>query len=249
MTAAIGPTRPAAAASVPSVEGLRSEAGRAAGVLARLTLLGLVLGALVGGVGGRLAMFALIRANASATGVISDDGFEMGTFTLSGSLNLLIVGAGFGVLGAGIYAALRGLMIGPRWFQVLSISLGPAVVVGDGIVHADGVDFTLLGPLWLAIGLFLAIPFVYAALLTLLGERVIRARWAWPWTVVGLLPWVFPFTPVTVVLAVGWLVVRQAGGRVPRPVVTGVAWAARAGLAVVFVVALANIVADVRVLA
>ena len=48
-------------------------------------------------------------------------------------------------------------MIGPRWFQVLSISLGPAVVVGALLVHPEGVDFTLLRPRWLAIALFVAI--------------------------------------------------------------------------------------------
>jgi len=45
-------------------------------------------------------------------------------------------------------------------------------VVGAAIVHTDGVDFRLLGPPWLTIGLFVAIPGVHAALLTVLAERL-----------------------------------------------------------------------------
>jgi hypothetical protein len=103
----------------------------------------------------------------------------MGQFTVSDTLNLLLVGTLLGVVGAGIYALLRGLRIGPRWFQVLTIGAGPAVVVGAMIVHTNGVDFRLLEPTWLAIGLFVAIPGIYAALLTLLAERVLHPGGWW----------------------------------------------------------------------
>ncbi|MGH3334864.1 MAG: hypothetical protein ACRDOZ_03520 [Nocardioides sp.] len=43
-------------------------------------------GALAVGVLGRLAMLLLAQLNPLATGVTSDDGFEIGQFTLSGSL-------------------------------------------------------------------------------------------------------------------------------------------------------------------
>lgn len=62
-------------------------------------------------------------------------------------------------------------MIGPRWFQILSIGLGPAVVVGGVLVHVPGgVDFTVLQPVWLSIVLFMAFP-GDAALLTVLAEH------------------------------------------------------------------------------
>jgi len=66
-------------------------------------------------------------------------------------------------------------LIGPRWFQILSIGLGPAVVVGGVLVHVPGgVDFTVLQPVWLSIVLFMAFPGTYAALLTVLAEHYLK---------------------------------------------------------------------------
>src|SRR4029450_10194938 len=135
---------------------------------------GALLGLVVGGIGGRLAMMLLARLNPEATDVTGDDGFTMGQCTVSDTLNLLLLGTLLGVVGAGVYALLRGLRIGPRWFQVLSICVGPAVVISALIVHTDGVDLQLLEPTWLTIGLFIALPGLYAALLTLLAERVLH---------------------------------------------------------------------------
>ncbi len=133
----------------------------------------------------------------------------MGQFTVSDTLNLLLVGTLLGVVGAGIYALLRGLRIGPRWFQVLTIGAGPAVVVGAMIVHTNGVDFRLLEPTWLAIGLFVAIPGIYAALLTLLAERVLHPGGWWerapfPLAVAPLILWIGPAAPLLIILAAAW---------------------------------------------
>jgi hypothetical protein len=54
---------------------------------------------------------------------------------------------------------------------VLSVALGAALPVGALIVHPDGVDFTLLEPVELAIALFILIPALYGLLLTVLVER------------------------------------------------------------------------------
>src|SRR3954452_11673814 len=119
--------------------GWRAALTAAARRVAAIKAAGALLGLLVGGLGGRLAMLILARLNPRAAGVTSDDGFSIGQFTPAGSLNLLLAGGVLGVLGAAIYAVLRPLMIGPRWFRVLSISVGPAVVVGEQLVHVDGV--------------------------------------------------------------------------------------------------------------
>jgi hypothetical protein len=147
--------------------------------LAAITVAGAVLGVLVGGVGGRLAMMLLAALNPRAAGVTSDDGFTIGQLTVGGTAQLLGTAWQLGLVGAFVYALLRGLMIGPRWFRVLSISVGSGVVVGALIVHTDGVDFTLLQPVSLTVGIFVAIPVVYAALLTLLAEHWI-AEAGWP---------------------------------------------------------------------
>lgn len=197
---------------------------RLAQALLRLVVIviaGALLGLLVGGVGGRLAMMLLAGLSPAATGVTSDDGFVMGQFTASGTLNLLMAGTFLGAVGGVFYALLRGLMIGPRWFQVLSVGGGPAVVVGSMLVHTDGVDFRLLQPTWLAIALFVAIPGVYAALLTVVSERVLRA--------VGLRSKAPP---------------RGTSKGGTATALAALQWAARLGLAVVFAAGLLDLAKD-----
>jgi hypothetical protein len=234
--------------------GWRESAAAAARRLSAITAAGVVLGVLVGGVGGRLAMMLLAALNPSMGGLASDDGFTIGQFTVLGSLNLLLTGGLLGALGAGIYAALRGLIIGPPWFRVLSVGVGPAVVVGEQLVHTDGVDFSLLGEAWVGIALFVLIPGVYAALLTVLAERWVApdhafARGRLPLALLPLLALV-PIAPLALLLALGWVVLealrRRHGGTVPGA--TAAAWAGRAALAALFAVALVRLIDESRVL-
>jgi hypothetical protein len=155
-----------------------------------------------------------------------------------------------GVIGGGIYYVLRGLLIGPRWVQILSVSVGPAVVVGSRLVHVEGVDFTL-DPVWLAIALFVAIPLAYAALLTVIAERWLapegrfmtaRIRLA----VCPLVLWA-PIAPVLGVLLlalVGWEIAHrtQTGDRVLGH--QAWPWLVRAALAILFTVSLVDLVRD-----
>ncbi|SDJ76795.1 hypothetical protein SAMN05428985_101366 [Nocardioides sp. YR527] len=157
--------------------------GRLLAGLARVLavlLAGGVLGALIGGVGGRVVMYLLIRLSPEADGVTSDDGFEMGRFTLDGSLNLVVVGTVLGVVGAVVYLAIRWLLFGPWWFRVLSVTLAAGVGVGNIIVHTDGVDFSLLQPALVSVMACVAIPAAYGAALTVVAERWILAAWPVP---------------------------------------------------------------------
>lgn len=223
--------------------------------LAAITAAGAVSGLLVGGIGGRLAMLLIARLNPQATGRISDDGFRMGQFTPSGSLNLLLVGVLLGVLAALFYAALRGLMIGPQWFRLLSISLGPAVVVGSLLVHQTGVDFTLLQPAALSIALFVAVPGLAVLLLSLLAERWL-ADDAWPtrapaWAVFPVLLLHAPILIAVAILAVAWAV-RRSLRRYPGVAAAlehpALPWVARAGLTAIFLAALVSLGQDVAAL-
>lgn len=219
--------------------------------LAVASLAGALVGFLVGGVGGRLAMSLLAGLNAEDAGTVSDDGFTMGQFTLGGTLNLLLVGTVLGVLGGGIYLAVRDLRIGPAWFRLASLAVGVMVVVGAGLVHSDGVDFTRLEPTWAAIGLTLAIPFVYALALPPLVDRWLRPDWTLMttrnWVVfLPLVPWVFPLTPVAIALALGWVVIRSvpapqgSRARAVRP------WLGRLALTAVFTFAAIQLTQTIR---
>lgn len=227
---------------------------RAVRRLSAVTAAGGLLGLLVGGVGGRLAMMLLAQLNPDVTGRESDDGFTMGQFT-DATFNLLIIATLIGVVGGAVYFVLRGLMVGPRWFQILSISVGPAVVVGSQIVTTDGIDFTL-DPALLAIAMFVLIPGLYAALLTVLAERWLAddgpfARAPLWLAVVPMLLW-SPIAPVLGLLVLG-LVAFEAVRRSDRgaavlaqPVL---AQMARAALVLVFALALVDLVGDVNTVA
>ncbi len=236
MTSAVQPAKPQAS--------WRDDLIGAARTLSVLTLVGGACGAFVVGILGRLAMALLAALNPDATGVKSDDGFVMGQFTLSGSAQLALAGLQFGVVGAGCYVVVRGLIIGPSWFRLLSISLGPAVVIGAIVVHTDGVDFQFLEPVWLATGLFIALPAAYVTLLHVLGERALE-RWRPPNALVGLgfAPWVLLF-PVTLALAAGFAAFRTLRRHDTGRAFLARAWPAwilRAGLVVLFVAALVDL--------
>jgi hypothetical protein len=234
-------------------ETLKPAAALAVRRLAVATLAGAILGFVVGGVGGRLAMSLLASLNGDVAGVKSDDGFTMGQVTLAGTLNLLLVGTVLGALGGIIFLALRNLRMGPTWFRAASIAGGATVVVGANLVHADGVDFTLLEPTGLTIGVILAIPLVYALALPPLADSWLRDDSALMATTnrlvyVPLVVCVVPLLPVTALLALGWIVAQTIERNSPRDSRLRMAlpWLARLALTVVFVFALADLVDEIR---
>ena len=238
----------------PLGEDLRAVGERAVRTFATISLVGAACGAVAVGVLGRLAMRLLAFLNPSATGVTSDDGFEIGQVTLAGSLQLAGAGVQIGLIGALGYAVLRGLMVGPPWFRLVSISLGPGVVVAAMIVSPHGVDFRVLEPVWLAVALFVAVPAAYVAMLSSISERLLAGSGLpWPLLLIGLVVWVvvLPLVPMALlalggVLTLGALRRSGAGARVlASPVVP---WLLRCALAAVFVWAVLDLVADLTTL-
>ena len=147
------------------------------------------------GVLSRLAMSLIARENPQAHGLISDDGFEIGIVTLDGSVNLAVVGVAVGIVGWLTYLVARPLLVGPAWFRWFSLSVPPAVVAASLVVHPTGVDFTLLGPVWLTVGLFVAVPATYGPIMHAVMLRAggtppgLRLAQRWPvvaWTLRGL---------------------------------------------------------------
>ncbi|HEX5862572.1 MAG TPA: hypothetical protein VFY58_12060, partial [Nocardioides sp.] len=139
--------------------------------------------------------------------------------------------------------ALRGLMVGPDWFRLLSISVGPAVVIGAIVVHIEGVDFRVLDPAWLAVVLFVLVPGAYCAMLHVFSERALRSGrdLPRPLLVLGLLPWVV-LLPLTFLLLGGFLAARLVRGG------SGGAWVARGVLAALFVFSVVDLARDIEIL-
>ena len=151
-------------------------------------------------------------------GVQSDDDFTIGRFTLAGTYNLLVLGAVVGIIGVAAYQWVRPWLLGPWWFRRLTIGLGSAAVVGSLLVHADGIDFTVLEPTWLAIGLFIALPGLFGLTIGPVVDRVERPG---SWTARGWKRWAIPialvalFPPTLIILVVAttvfavWLLIRE----------------------------------------
>jgi hypothetical protein len=139
----------------------------------RGVLLGAAAGAwaglLVGGVGGRLAMFVLrLTSPDYVRGVTSDDGFEIGRFSFDTVFLLALTTIAGAFVGIVFVAIRRALPVAWRFW---SWTLVGATAGGSLILHADGVDFNLLEPGWLAVAMFVAIPAGGAALMAIWVER------------------------------------------------------------------------------
>jgi hypothetical protein len=152
-------------------DGVHGRLGRALTIVAT----GAALGALVGGVGGRLAMSLLAARSPEMHGIATDDGFVMGHFTLGGTLQLVATATVLGLVGAGIYAAVRWLHFPGLVLRIVATAGCAGVGVGALLVHRDGVDFTLLNAP-LAIVLFVAIPAAYGGLLAWVVETRVPVR-------------------------------------------------------------------------
>lgn len=215
--------------------------------LAAVLAAGALLGLLWVGLLGRLAMRLIAARNPDAAGLTSDDGFVIGQVTFGGSLNFAVFGLLVGALGGAVYLALRDLRVGPSRFRLLSISLAPAVVVLAMVVHRDGVDFTVLEPMSLSLLLFLAVIWGFTTSLALLAERWLSPEGPWGsaprWKLaLALAPGIL-IAPVLGVLAVGRAVLQRL-----RPLPTALPWLARAGLLVIFLLSVRDLVGDVAAL-
>lgn len=203
-------------------------------------VLGLGIGVLM-----RAAMFALRVAQPSAVGTTSDDGFEIGKFTLSGTYNLLNLGVAIGVIAVAAYVAVRPLMIGPGWFRATCVGLTAMFIGGSGVIHADGADFTVLDT-ELAVALFLALPLAAGLATPAVADAVWARHARWPlWLpAIGVVT-PLALIPAAVVLAVVavLLPVRRA---LLDPIVarSWAAWLMRGAFAVIPAVALASLLGD-----
>lgn len=217
--------------------------------LARRALLGAAAGGaagmVVGGIGGRVAMLVLRMTSPDRVlGVETDDGFEIGVVTID-TLNLLLATGALGAI-AGLFVAWALTFMPWRWaswaWAAPGASLGGAV-----LISSDGVDFTILEPAWLAVGMFIIIP-----ALGLLATALLIRRWeSWWWAnrrrtglaIVAAWPMVAvpPAGLAVVASAAAWALLsrREAVRLLPetRPVQMAAA-AAFAGVTLAFVPAL-----------
>ncbi|CUR57654.1 membrane hypothetical protein [metagenome] len=203
------------------VHGARSSYAEELVELLRILVVGGVpLGVLVAGLGSRLAMLVLrLTSPDSVRGVRSDDGFVIGQVTLGGTYQLLSLGAAVGIIGAAAYVAVAPWLIGPRWLRSVTVGATAGALVGSMVIHPQGIDFTVLSPVWLAVLLFVALPVLTGLLLPLSVDAAAspdswaargRQRWVVPAALLLLFPLALVVGLVVAAIVALLLPVRRA---------------------------------------
>ncbi len=144
-------------------------------------------GFLIGGIGGRLAMFVLrLTSSDSVQGIQSDDDFTIGQIS-SATFFLLAITTILGIIVGIVFVLARSQLPGRSGAAMIVLAGG--TLGAATIIKPDGVDFTMLSPLPLACAMFTLIPISGAAL-----TLWFTARWkSWWWqlprrTIVAALP-------------------------------------------------------------
>lgn len=177
-----------------AASGLRVVAGR----LSSATLIGFLTGAVVGGFGGRVAMLVLrLTSEPFLRGLETDDGFTIGV--VSGETMFLVALTAFlGVVGVLVYLAIRPWL--PPRLRPWTSGVVAGAVGGAVAIRPDGIDFTLLEPLWLAVAMFIALPAAYGVVLAVLVERSFRRPVGQGWRSLIGLPLLLPLLPLPIAL-------------------------------------------------
>ena len=119
-------------------------------------------------------MFVLrLTSSDTVVGLESDDGFTIGQISTDTFFLIIFAGA-IGVAGSVLYGLIR-VWIPERWRAPAFATLG-GLVGGAAIVHADGIDFFLLEPRALAVAMFVALPALGAATISVVTEAMLRRR-------------------------------------------------------------------------
>jgi len=212
---------------------------------------GIVCGIVVGGIGGRLAMFLLrVTSDPSLRGRMTDDQFRIGSIT-SSTMFLVLLCAVAGMLGGLFYLAVRGWL--PERIRPFAIATFGGAFGGAVVIHPGGVDFTQLDPLALAVAMFVALPALYGLALSWLAERLLARteRGRAPTSIISFLPLlgVGLAGPVGLLLlgaiGVGWVADRK-GAPLERAWHSGPGtWLGRGAFAGVTALALFALVRDI----
>lgn len=138
---------------------------------------GAIVGVVLGGIGGRLAMLVL-RLGSSNTlhGLATDDGFLVGRISTE-TFFLLIVAGGLGAASGVAYVAVRGAL--PSRGRPLQLGVVVALVTGADIVDPRSFDFSALDPKAFAIAAFTVLPGLAAFTIVMAIERLLAIE---PWS-------------------------------------------------------------------
>jgi hypothetical protein len=131
---------------------------------------GLLCGAVIGGLGGRLAMFVLrLTSDDRIIGLKTDDDFTIGSFT-SSTFFLVFVCALLGVVAGAAYGLASGFV--PMRARVAVSALLFGAIGGAVILQPGEFDFTFVDPPVLTVLFFVLVPALFGAALAWMVERL-----------------------------------------------------------------------------
>jgi hypothetical protein len=151
---------------------------RSGGVLrdiARGGFAGLIVGILVGGIGGRLAMRLAAIAVPESTGAFTENGNRIGTITLGGSVGLIVfAGLAVGLVGAVLWVTVQPWIPGRTAVRAL-LAMPVAVALGSfGLIQGENVDFEVLDRQPVIIGILVGLVMLAGAALVLVDAWLDR---------------------------------------------------------------------------
>ena len=202
-------------------------------LLSSTIVIGALTGAVIGGLGGRLAMRILfLTTGDSVKGIKSDDGFTIGRFTLGNTIGLVITCALLGVFAAVLYLLAQPFVSRLGALAPAAMALFYGVIATGVLVNPDNVDFSVLEPAILGLALFGVLFAAFGGVVcVLVNHAALKAptsRRSWwlvaPPLVVLLFP---PLLVLTIVIAL--LHPTNRTGRVWTVLGVG-AWTTMAGM-------------------
>jgi hypothetical protein len=130
---------------------------------------GILCGAVVGGLGGRIAMFVLRLTSSDAIrGLKTDDDFTIGSIS-GATFFLVFFCASAGLLGGAAYGIASGAV--PVRLRVVVSALLFGAVGGALLLHPGEFDFTFVDPPVLTVLFFVLLPALFGAAVAWLVER------------------------------------------------------------------------------
>jgi hypothetical protein len=136
----------------------------------------MIVGALVGGVGGRLAMrISAIAAGPALQGVTTDAGFPVGQITGHGTIGLIVfAGVLTGVSGGLFYAVVRPWLAGLGRWQGVAFGVLLFGVLGSLVLDPLNGDFGRFGPVALNVALFAPLFVIFGTFVAPVATRLER---------------------------------------------------------------------------
>ncbi|CAN5636528.1 hypothetical protein BH24CHL1_BH24CHL1_19050 [soil metagenome] len=139
-------------------------------------LAGIFAGIVTGGIGGRIVMrisaMMYLRENPNASAITESSGRQVGTFTLGGSVELLIQGAFMGLAGGLAYIVVKRWLPGSSRIRGITFGLLLLVILGTMVIDSDNNDFQRFGPPALNLVMFASIFILFGALVAPAANRI-----------------------------------------------------------------------------